>query len=136
MRVAVDVIIRKEGKILLIKRAARKPPAYVGHWAIVGGGVDEDETLEQAMVRETKEETGLDVKIGGLIMVADRVDWDPRERAVAVVHEAKVVGGELRAGDDAADAKWFTLDEAMGLDLAFDHNDILKYYATVKESGG
>lgn len=65
MKKAVNnIIVNQDGKILIIKRAVRKEKAYPGLWDLPGGGVEEGETLQQAAVREAKEETGLDIKPG------------------------------------------------------------------------
>ncbi len=108
--------------ILLIERAAAP---YKGHWALPGGFMDIDETIEQCAARELREETGL----AGLHLeqfhTFSTVDRDPRERVVSVAFYGVVRRETCRpcAGDDAARARWFALDSLPP--LAFDHGDII-----------
>jgi 8-oxo-dGTP diphosphatase len=108
------VITDKAGRLLLIKR--RNEPG-AGLWSLPGGRIEPGETDEQAVVRETREETGLTVTCGPLLGAVERPGLagavvDIRDYAVVVT------GGELAAGDDAADARWVTAAEAAGLDAA------------------
>ncbi len=114
----VDVIVRFRGGIVLIER--RNPPSG---WAIPGGFIDYGESAETAAYRETKEETGLDLKNLELFTVRSEPGRDPRFHTVTVVFTAEG-SGELKAGDDATDARVFTpgsLPETM----AFDHREVL-----------
>jgi 8-oxo-dGTP diphosphatase len=112
-----------ELKILLIQRALEP---FKGRWALPGGFVHINETLDTAARRELAEETGLrDVFLEQLCTVGT-VDRDPRERVVSVAHYAlvKLSGHTARAATDAAQAHWFPLS---GLPkLAFDHADIVE----------
>lgn len=109
-------------QLLLIQRAN---PPFAGQWALPGGFVDLDETLDQAAARELAEETGVaDVYLEQLFTFG-AVERDPRERVVSVAYFALV---DLQshvpaAASDASDARWFTLDALPS--LAFDHADIL-----------
>src|SRR4051812_9653786 len=97
--VAADIIISfDDGSIVLIKRA-NEP--FKNHWALPGGILDPDETIQQTAVREAKEETGLDVKITRLIGVYSKPGRDPRGRSVSVLFSATVTGGTLKAASDA-----------------------------------
>ncbi|MFC9972547.1 NUDIX hydrolase [Spirillospora sp. NPDC127200] len=92
------------GRLLLVKRG--NPPA-AGTWSIPGGRVEPGEADDAAVVREMREETGLRVAVGALVGTVDRPG------AAGVVYEihdyaVTVTGGTLRAGDDAADARWFS----------------------------
>jgi ADP-ribose pyrophosphatase YjhB (NUDIX family) len=124
----VDIIIETSGGIVLIKR---KNPPY--GWAIPGGFVDYGESVEQAAVREAKEETGLDIKLAGLLGVYSDPARDPRFHTISTVFIAKAEG--LPVGqDDAAEAQIFTLD-ALPEPLAFDHAKILRDYSEKKAVG-
>ncbi|MHC1627988.1 MAG: NUDIX domain-containing protein [Candidatus Nezhaarchaeales archaeon] len=117
---AVDaVIIRKNGNIILVKR--RRPP-YEGHWALPGGFVEYGETVEDAVKREVKEETGLDVEIKGLIGVYSKPDRDPRGHVVSIAYLVTEIGGELRGSEETDIGEFSVIPDK----LAFDHNDILR----------
>jgi 8-oxo-dGTP diphosphatase len=104
--VAVKVVIEDgKGNIVLGKRKF-EPDA--GTWDAPGGLVEFGERLEQAGVREVKEETGLDVKMGELIDAQERIEV-PRRHTVLLYFKGKLVGGTLAAGDDVAEAKWMPL---------------------------
>lgn len=96
------------GRLLLIRRA--RPPS-AGLWSVPGGRVEAGETPAHAAAREVHEETGLDVRIGRLLATVEIGEF--------VVHDfaADVVGGQLCAGDDAAEVRWCTFDEAALLPL-------------------
>jgi len=126
--VAVDVVMmtlhQKDLQILLVKR--RSWP-FEGMWAIPGGFVDIDESLEDAAKRELHEETSVqDVYIEQLYTFGNP-GRDPRTRVITVVYFALLDAEQLRikAADDAADVGWFSVYELPP--LAFDHGDILDY---------
>lgn len=131
--VAVDcVIFGYDGnniKVLLIQR--RNYP-YKTSWALPGGFINMDETAEEAARRELEEETGLkDVLIRQLYTYTD-IDRDPRERVISIAHYALARISEVKAGDDAKNARWFSLNEIPN--LAFDHDIILnKALNTLRE---
>src|ERR1051325_7196453 len=111
-----------ELKVLLIQRALEP---FKGKWALPGGFVRLDETLEEAARRELAEETGLtDVFLEQLYSFG-AVKRDPRERVVTVAYYAlvKLAGHATKAATDAADARWFPISKVPK--LAFDHADIL-----------
>ncbi len=123
--VTVDaILVSPERKVLLIERG-REP--YLGKWALPGGFIDMDEELEAACKRELEEETLL--KIEGLrqFKAYGAVHRDPRHRTISVLFYA-FTDNELiaRAGDDAANAKWFPIDNLP--ELAFDHLQILEEF--------
>lgn len=121
---AVDVVIelldRPGRPIVLIRRD--RPPA--GH-ALPGGFVDIGETVEHAAAREAREETGLDIDLGGLLGVYSDPGRDPRGHTVSVVYVATAAGNPA-AGDDAAAI--LVTDPAAAPALAFDHDRILDDY--------
>ncbi len=126
--VAADAIAVADGKIALIKRS--KEPSK-GMWALPGGMLDWDESAEEAVVREFEEETSLKGKLGRFVGVYSDPNRDSFQR-VAVVYEVVVVGGKLNASDDAADAKWFPLDDLP--ELAVDHGKMVEDYKRIVES--
>lgn len=107
----IGAIITAGGRILLIRRG-HEPEA--GRWSLPGGRIEAGETDEQALVREVREETGLEVSPGPLIGAVDRPGPDGR---VLVIRDyaATVTGGSLAAGDDADDACWFSVRDLAGL---------------------
>ena len=124
--ITVDaVIVTRDARphVLLIRR---KHEPFEGRWAVPGGFVNIDETLESAARRELLEETG--VRAGKLeqLHVFDAPDRDPRERVISVAHLGRVRSTSVvaQAGDDAAEAAWFPLDRLPA--LAFDHQAILR----------
>jgi 8-oxo-dGTP diphosphatase len=111
----VGAVIRDEaGRILLVKRG-HEPGK--GLWSVPGGRVEPGETDAQAVVREVREETGLEVECGPLLGAIERPGLAGTTLQISDYH-AVVTGGELAAGDDAADVWWVTPDEAAGLDGA------------------
>jgi 8-oxo-dGTP diphosphatase len=125
--VTVDVVIFRLHedalKVLLIQRVFAP---FQGKWALPGGFVNIDETLEDAALREMEEETGVrDVYLEQLYTFGDP-RRDPRGRVITVVYFALISKDvELRAGEESARAAWHPAD---GLpDLAFDHGEIIRY---------
>lgn len=119
----VDVVIELVDdfdRIVLIER--KYSPSG---WALPGGFVDVGETVEQAAVREAREETGLDVELEHLLGVYSDPHRDPRGHTASVVFVAKA-HGKPRGGDDAANAQAF--NPAKPPALAFDHAQILDDY--------
>ena len=127
IQVAADVVVWDESneRVLLIRRSLDSN-AYPGFWALPGGLVEEDETVEQAAVREVMEETGISVSV----QFVRYVDWpfyrDPRCRSVSFVFIGipLVSFQDIKAGSDASDVKWFKLHDAIEMDLAFDHKAV------------
>jgi 8-oxo-dGTP diphosphatase len=112
----------EELKVLLIQRDL---PPFEGTWALPGGFVHVDESLDEAARRELEEETGLTNVFLEQLYTFGAVDRDPRERVVSVAHYALVKLSEHRvqAATDARDAAWFGVHDAPT--LAFDHATIL-----------
>ena len=125
-----DVIVERENKIALIERGH---PPYKGYWALPGGFIEcGEENLEQAAARELYEETHLVVKPDDLELfcVSSEPNRDPRGHIISHAYTTKKFQGELKAGDDARKARWFSLDNLPP--LAFDHKRILDNYITSK----
>lgn len=111
-------------KVLLIRRG-RDP--FAGMWALPGGFVDMEETLEAACRRELKEETGLDLPRMEQFRVFDAPGRDPRHRTISVVFHASVAQElPVTGGDDASLAAWYSVTDLPP--LAFDHSDILSQF--------
>jgi len=122
-RLTVDSLtLDPDGRLLLIRRG--RPP-FEGRWALPGGFVEVGETVEEACIRETREETGVDVEIESIEGVFSRPDRDPRGHTVSIVFRCRLVGGSAAGGDDAAEARWFGLEQAKSLPFAFDHAEIV-----------
>lgn len=112
----VGAVIKAADRYLLIRRG-RAPNA--GQWSVPGGKVQLGETMRAAVAREVKEETGLDVEVGEPLWVGETMDPDtpPGWHFILIDFEARLSGGDLRVGDDAAEIGWFTLEEAQALPL-------------------
>ena len=117
----VDIIIEFEGGIILIKR--RNPPHG---WALPGGFVDAGETVEDAAVREAKEETSLDVRLKRQLHTYSDPERDPRHHTISTVFIAEG-RGIPEAADDAAEIGVFS-SETLPEPIAFDHKEILQDY--------
>ena len=122
---ACDGIIIKENKILLIKRGFEP---FKGFWAIPGGRIEDHENTEECLKREMKEETNLEVEPISLVGIYSDPNRDPRGVIVAT-YLCKIIRGELKAGDDAADISWFSLDALPK--LASDHDKMIKDYLKI-----
>jgi mutator protein MutT len=103
--VGVGAVIVEAGKVLLVKR--RYEP-LAGRWSIPGGTLELGETLEAGVAREMREETGLDIEVGPVIEVFDRIMLDAERRVryhfVLVDYLCWPIGGDLQAGSDVDDA--------------------------------
>ena len=112
-------------RVLLIRRGQ---PPLLGEWSLPGGLLECGETLRDAVAREAREETGLVVETGEMLGVYERVIRDEEGRVqyhyVLIDFLCRPVGGDLKAGSDAADVRWFTRDELPALNLAPDANDV------------
>jgi 8-oxo-dGTP diphosphatase len=116
--VGVGAIIICNGKILLEKRG--NEPGK-GKWSIPGGLVELGEPVEQTVIREVKEETGLEVEKPGHIDVVDNIDLDENGRIkyhfIIIDFLVKLKGGTLKAASDAAELRWIALSEAEECEL-------------------
>lgn len=115
----VDVVIPSADGIVLVRRGS---DPFEGRWALPGGFVEPGETVEEAAVRETAEETGLAVEVSRLVGVYSDPGRDPRGHNVSVAFLVRVLGGDLAAASDAAEAS--VLDPDF-VELAFDHAKIV-----------
>ena len=105
--IGAAAILIEDGAVLLTLRGGS---VRAGLWDLPGGFVEYDEDVRDALVREMREETGLDVEVGRVFEVRSNFFEDVGRHTVGVWFLARRVGGELVAGDDAADARFFALD--------------------------
>ena len=124
----VDLVVETAEGVLLVKR--KNPPLG---WALPGGFVDEGESLENAAAREAKEETGLDVRLREQFFTYSDPDRDPRRHTMTTVYLADAAG-DPKAGDDAADARFWPWD-CLPQPLCFDHGRILRDVREYLRSG-
>jgi 8-oxo-dGTP diphosphatase len=118
--VGVGAVVVHEGRVLLIRRG--KEPLR-GRWLVPGGTVEWGETLEEAVVRELEEETGLVVRPRELLAVLDRIhragdsESEVAHHYVIVDYLCDWVSGTLRAGSDAEEAAWVPVADLAGYDV-------------------
>jgi 8-oxo-dGTP diphosphatase len=131
-RTATAIIIFSPDKILLIKRAT---VPFKGYWALPGGRVDPGETVEQTIVREVKEETGLDVAVVSKIGeyheqgVQDGIEYNYYPACFLV----KTIGGEIKKQEsEIEEIKLFSLNEIPEI-LAFEHAKMVKDYVAARQ---
>jgi ADP-ribose pyrophosphatase YjhB (NUDIX family) len=115
-----------DGRVLLVRRGQAPSQSL---WSVPGGRIELGETAAEATVREMAEETGLDVEVLGLV---EAVDWIDRAADGTVLahyvildHLVAVRGGELAAGDDASEARWFAPEELAGLGITRGLGEVL-----------
>lgn len=120
----VGVVVVSEGAILLVRRGSG---AHPGSWAVPGGKVRWGESWREAAVRETKEETGLDVVVGEVVWVGESLGpgQPPAWHFALVDFAAEVAGGSLAAGDDVTEARFVPLGELATLTLTPGMHDLL-----------
>lgn len=116
----VDAVWIRGGKVLLVRRG--RPP-FEGMRALPGGFVELTETVEEAVTRELREETGLRARPSKIVGVYSGPDRDPRKPTTSVAFLMRGRGGKPAGGDDAASAEWVPL-KGIG-PLAFDHTRIV-----------
>jgi 8-oxo-dGTP diphosphatase len=124
--VTADIVVIKttdnRQEVLLIER---KHPPFEGMWALPGGFLEMDETLEEAALRELQEETGITGIQLKQLHTFSKVNRDPRHRTITTVFIGFTDDQiSIEAGDDAAKAKWFSMDTLPP--LAFDHAEVME----------
>ena len=112
---AAGAIIVEQGEILLVRRSH---PPRIGDWCIPAGFMEWNEHPSETAVRELEEETGLKVKLNSLFEVYSGSD-DPRSNAILILYLAEIAGGEMQAGDDAMEVRFFSFD-ALPVNIAFE----------------
>ena len=124
--VGVGAVIVQDGRVLLIRRGQ---PPLLGEWSLPGGVLECGETLREATVREAREETGLVVETVDMLGVYERVirndDGRVRYHYVLIDFLCRPAAGDLKAGSDAADVRWFRRDELPALNLPYDTYDVV-----------
>jgi 8-oxo-dGTP diphosphatase len=127
IRKTVDAVIidPEQENVVLIKR--RWPP-FKGQWALPGGFIEKsDKSPQEAVTREIEEETGLKLKIEGQIGIYGNPNRDPRGRVITTAFFCSIIGPkELRCSGESTELKFIPLKDLEGINLAFDHEFILK----------
>lgn len=113
-KLAVGALIVQDGQMLLVKRGVIPRR---GFWAMPSGFVEYDEQPRAALAREIREETGLEAVIGDVVEALPMAD--PNKKGVFLLFEGRVTGGELKAGDDVTEARWFPLNNLPWQEIAF-----------------
>lgn len=107
---AVGVVCMRGDAVLLIRRGT---PPRLGEWSLPGGRIEPGERAIQAALRELREETGVEAEMLGLIDVVDGLFPEHGRHYVLIDYAARWLSGEPRAGDDAAEAAFFSFEEAL-----------------------
>jgi 8-oxo-dGTP diphosphatase len=135
-RVGVGAVVLDRGRVLLVRRG--KPP-LAGKWSLPGGLLELGETTAEAARREVAEECGLQIRVGELAGVLDRVVRDREGRIryhwVLVDYVASVESGELCAASDADEAQWVEVDEVARLDTTDGLLDMIRRAQALAERG-
>lgn len=117
--VGVGAVIWNDRKEVLLIRRTKEP--RIGQWSLPGGKIEKGESLEDALLREVLEETGLEVEILGLAGVAETIDdrgaGAGGRHYVLIDYGTRAVSGEAKATSDAADATWFAFSDLASLPL-------------------
>ena len=133
--VGVGAVIVRDDCALLIRRGQAP---LLGEWSLPGGALECGETLHEAAIREAREETGLVVEVRKMLGVYERVirseDARVRYHYVLIDFLCRPVGGQLKAGSDAAEAGWFSKNELPALKLTNDANDVVLKGLAAQES--
>jgi len=124
--VGVGAVIVENHRVLLIRRGQ---PPLLGEWSLPGGVLECGESLREAVAREAREETALLVETAEMLGVYERVIRDDQGRTryhyVLLDFLCRPLSGDLKAGSDAAEVRWFTKEELPALNLAYDANDVV-----------
>ncbi len=126
-QVAVGALIFKDNKVLLVKRS--KSPAK-GKWAVPGGKIMPGESMKEALKREIKEETNIEIDVGEIVYVFDVLEHDDKNELsfhyVIIDFECFYKSGILKAGDDAKEARWVAENELSNLNVSIKTRDLLR----------
>ena len=124
--VGVGAVIVRDDRVLLIRRG--QAPLF-GEWSLPGGVVECGETLLEAAVREVREETGLNIDVGIMLGVYERIiqadDGRVRYHYVLIDFLCSQTRGDPKAGSDASDVRWFAREDLASLNLPADTNAVI-----------
>ncbi|MCS7283509.1 MAG: NUDIX domain-containing protein [Anaerolineae bacterium] len=129
-KVAAAVLVERDGRVLLVRKAYGRAK---GRWSLPAGFVEYDEDPAAAAVRECREETGLEVELTGLLDVLPGAG-PPGEASFTIVYRGKIVGGELRARDDADRAAFFSVDDLPPLAYESTRRALARWRETARRS--
>lgn len=131
----VDAIIQRNSQILFVKR--KKEP-FKGMLTFPGGFVNDNEKVEDTVIREVKEETSLSIKPIDILGVYSDPNRDPRGHIISTVFIVEISDNnfEATAKDDAEDIKWIDIDKTDNENFGFDHKKIILDYKKWKQSKG
>ena len=133
-RVGVGAVVLNEGRVLLVRRGGQPSS---GKWSLPGGLVELGETTREAIRREVAEECGLDIRVGEVAGILDRVVRDAQGRIryhwVLVDYVAYLESGTLCAASDADEAQWVEMDEVERLDTTDGLIDMIRRAVAVAE---
>lgn len=131
--VTINALVVKDGKVLLGKRGTYnggEPLLEAGKWALIGGFLSRDETVEQALKREIKEESGWEVDNLRLLHIKDNPDRPAEDRQnVEFVYIVDAINKTSESDEEVSRLEWFSLDSIPPKEeIAFDHQDDLTIY--------
>jgi len=129
VRSTAGAVIEKDNKVLLVKR---NHEPFNGYWTLPGGHIDFGETAEQAVIREVKEETGLTFT-PTFLTYRDEIYKDINWHGEVLVFHGPADGEEKIDRKEIIDIKWFDIDEAINMKLAFEHEKTIKIYKEMKK---
>ena len=122
--VTADIFIfDEEINFILVKR---KNNPFMDYWALPGGFVEYGESVENGAIREAKEETNIDVTLKDLVGVYSDPDRDPRGHTITVAFTATGDMGKMKADSDAKEVKIFSAEKLDEINIAFDHDKIIR----------
>lgn len=127
---SVGILIEMDGGVVLVKRGSSVKP---GLWALPSGYIEADESVEEAAIRESREETGLDVELIDLLGIYSFPEGPPTS-GIIVFYRARPVGGSLRAGDDAVDVRVFAPDDLPAMPFRT-HHQALQRWSSLQQKG-
>ncbi len=127
----VGALILDESRVLLVERGN---PPLVGEWSLPGGVVETGERLEDALAREVREETGLEVSVGPIALTFERIMPDESGACeyhfVLIDFYCTILGGDLQAGDDSSRAEWFEIESLDSLPMTLGTREVIRNYAS------